>query len=1444
MRARPPVIHRSSAVLKDIKSVRPLPGDALVLDIDETVLYCGLNKYTDEVRLIDPELPERLGLLKKQGASIIFLTARRQEYRHETRQQLIQLGLDYNVLLHAHSYIDDEGNKVSTKGKVLASYVQVSRDIHRLLVVDDKQRNLDAINAEIVRGGLHAYKVITYHYKPDVSLLSCASATGFPSDLTDFVMVRALGGGTKSTYEIDRNGQRFVLKYGVSPGAMKAEILMIELYRAMGVSVPNTQVYRKVPYDLAQSLRIHPATVVQVSELLTPHDDATDKEAIKRSYIDHFIAHALLGNIDADKYDNYMARSAGADAWVLIDAGSNFQYRALGKQRKEDESIVTELKSLRDIERSPNSACWLENLSVDEINSQVDRLITQRHSLNITIWEVSHVLGIEAEEREKFIDILSQRFDYLTNGKKAAGVLTLRKKNDNEVEVLLSKRVRHEWFDCFGGKADSREDFPHAACREVREESSGVFDYSPAELAKHPYCDLKTVDQYGVRQIYRMYFAFCDESSDVSCITDHEHTEHRWIKLSNFKRSIDESVCIYEEGQGTIAVTAADAEQLVLLPAFAQLLQQAPCKLLLNMVGESEALPDESHSHSEICGSQLIDVRKHELLKAETLVKHSEVMRQLKSKRDTIPVAPYKGCAAGGGGHLVGSELTQSEMHLKVVLGDKYVPGKLRLNLEEFANTNYSEEDRQRIIFVAQKLIAAERAQADKIHFYHGCSGKIAFAYELYTAFYKILFVSDELTSFRVDNPLFHCIMNIEDFMSHFLYEGDINNYTEGYMELAISVNPFLFGNHTIDTSHSIEYFCKNTTRSEINLEVMLTSILSPFGVTADLIEEAIACFNSTQFKGQGFLYQLALASEEADKYAYLAGVRGTLNPLKQCGEECVRPSSMVKLLRGSFDGYDSYLSSLQARLMVPPKADSSLTCVRIPWNENSEHTLQRDAIDINIIAQRMAVSFLMFSKESELNVDAFLTKQFKRQLRLDGLSSDKITRSYIVKLVNDKKYDKLLTVLTEHPEIQNMIITSSKIRYTLIQRVGESKPLCVYLANEDVPKYIMQTFGMRILFKNLPFRDIFRFREDDEIACFIEKVTPRDDIYEFDNNETDQHVNTLLIYAVQYGHVKVYETLLAAGADFNAVAGNGRTLLMIAVEEGRVEMVRVLLAAGAAIDAIASEGWTALLIAANKGYVELVSALLAEKADVNAATSSGWTALMLAAEDGNYELVIKLLTAKPLVNAVSDEGYTALYNAVKNAHDRIVRVLLEAKADVNTVECNGLTALMLAAAKGYVATADLLLEAGANVDAASRDGSTAINYAARQGGVDMIVALLRAGANVNAVNNDGDSALIIAAKKVYVDVVEALLAKDDIDVNLQGADGNTALICAVNAKNIELVDALLCKQELNLDIENNDGETAEAIAERLGLYEIKKAIAQAKDDRLVTTSAKRRRCV
>ncbi len=114
----------------------------------------------------------------------------------------------------------------------------------------------------------------------------------------------------------------------------------------------------------------------------------------------------------------------------------------------------------------------------------------------------------------------------------------------------------------------------------------------------------------------------------------------------------------------------------------------------------------------------------------------------------------------------------------------------------------------------------------------------------------------------------------------------------------------------------------------------------------------------------------------------------------------------------------------------------------------------------------------------------------------------------------------------------------------------------------------------------------------------------------------------TPLHLAAFFGHAKLAELLLGAGADAKARSRNhnANTPLHAALAGNHKMAAGLLIGAGADMNAADSDGWRPLHLAAANGNIESMKQLIAQGADVNAQNSAGLTACALAEQKNHRE--------------------------------------------------------------------------------------------------------------------------------------------------------------------------------------------------------------------------------
>jgi ankyrin repeat protein len=162
--------------------------------------------------------------------------------------------------------------------------------------------------------------------------------------------------------------------------------------------------------------------------------------------------------------------------------------------------------------------------------------------------------------------------------------------------------------------------------------------------------------------------------------------------------------------------------------------------------------------------------------------------------------------------------------------------------------------------------------------------------------------------------------------------------------------------------------------------------------------------------------------------------------------------------------------------------------------------------------------------------------------------------------------------------------------------------------------------------------------------------------------NSKDDIGFTILHYTARCdGLESEIRMLIQNGADVGALTvRNSETALHFAAKVGNEATLQTLIASGANIEAMTEAGNTALHVAAYHGRKEAARTLIEHGANIEAKNKVGQTALHLALYPAqNVEEVVQMLIDHGAnLEAKNDHGQTARERAFGNGHDEVVRLL------------------------------------------------------------------------------------------------------------------------------------------------------------------------------------------
>lgn len=362
--------------------------DALLIDAGKTMSSYRYFYYGDFKRKLEKSLKEQIdGLLDAYFQAGTIDSALRKKILAKAMKKLQpKIGIIVDESYHAFSAVGP--------GKPWASYHKYLADkkmFERLAPLPKAKSTLDVLTSKVEA------KVTGSPIKPKPELV--VNKTDFPKDLTELKDIKNLGGSTGARLVEDAKGRRFVKKTGASKAHLREEFRAEQLYRKLGVNVPES-----VVYDTPQG-------PVKISKWI----DGVELGKLKGKAFDDAAAQirgdlatdALMANWDVVGMgaDNILVDAAGR-VW-RIDVGGSLRYRAMGKLKNGDWGrYPVELWTLADGSKNPAAARVFAGITHTERLKQMRRVLARRKEILATI-DNEDVQKMVAARLDEFEDIVS-----------------------------------------------------------------------------------------------------------------------------------------------------------------------------------------------------------------------------------------------------------------------------------------------------------------------------------------------------------------------------------------------------------------------------------------------------------------------------------------------------------------------------------------------------------------------------------------------------------------------------------------------------------------------------------------------------------------------------------------------------------------------------------------------------------------------------------------------------------------------------------------------------------------------------------------------------------------------------------------------------------------------------------------------------------------------------
>lgn len=861
-----------------------------------------------------------------------------------------------------------------------------------------------------------------------------------------------------------QDGERYTLKTNVSAEALKEEALADALYLQTGIKVPKFSLYQaryaelpaeiqryiKAPANAEELILFRLADYIEPNPTLSLDEQNDTPQAemiITKELPAGFVMDCFLGNVDVAGHWGNVLIDSQEQLW-RIDNGSTLRFRARG-EAKMSHSVVTELSTMK--KETSMMKKVFGSIPTIEVQKQTKELLAQKDEI-IQLFLDLHQ-QVHFDKPEVLLQLLINRMQYLHEhvnaqlhpyapehseasvGYTSAGVLIVRE-IEGEPCILLARSSFDDDWSYVGGKSQVQEQFlSDTAINRSNARLGAAYTIMPTELSEASSHDLITDIEKT-----RLYFVKKEHSPSVEL-----DTENMWWAPVKY------------------LVGPEAVEGIELSYPLELLLQQNDVVSTIEQLSNSSIAPPKSHTRSRHSityptisstsvptHADIITPMAERFMLAETTANRGLMHRELLKKTNQTE-------------HQTAEGPPQSDIHFKALFGEAFSEEMTEkekvehfLTKHEELEVTVSEEQKEQFVTMLQE----EKQHPDMAVFYHAAQAEIGFLYDLFTEFRKQLEYqyADNTKVLRGLDDQFAKFDNVIAFLAKYNGPNGVNNYDEGYQEVGLSVNPFLFGSHMDSDSATYRFFLENSSIKPPDVEHMFNHFMAALGLSSRFADFK-PIFNQFLAHHGGICYQLFIDSASVNEVAYPAAPLGKVNALGPKKEF----TEVLESLEQEPAQNENYIIDLQARLYLKPEVLHDPNKVAIKSYHATPMSAEQEAAYHQELSNSVKSQVIQLLKQNNRIPEEHFasgTPGLKKQMHMVYQDRSRLpVREEIsipeemIRLYGTENKEGILKLLKENPEINLFAPQEHTKEYINLMSLMLTKPLLTMEIYKELQK-------------------------------------------------------------------------------------------------------------------------------------------------------------------------------------------------------------------------------------------------------------------------------------------------------------------------------------------------------------------------------------------------------